>query len=67
MSISGAPNRNVSVNICSEENLLSPTIFGLKYDEKVEYSLAKFSWYQKVMPVDFGDRKMSFWARKKAT
>ena len=31
----------VSVDICSEENLLSPTIFGLKYDEKLEYSLAQ--------------------------
>ena len=27
----------VSVNICSED-LLSPTIFGLKYDEKLEVS-----------------------------
>ena len=32
--------QTVSVNICSED-LLWPTIFGLKYDEKLEFSLAQ--------------------------
>ena len=32
------PSRTLSVNICSEDLLLT-TIFGLKYDEKLEFSL----------------------------
>ena len=59
--------QTISVNICSED-LLSPTIFGLKCDEKLEFSLAQnFRDMKKVMPVDFGEIKMSFWVRKKAS
>ena len=55
----------VSVNICSED-LLSPTIFGLKYDEKLELCSAQiFVDMKNVMPVDFGEIKMSLWVRKK--
>ena len=52
-------HQTVSVNICSE-NLLSPTIFGLKCDEKLEFSLAQiFVKWGNVMPVVFGETKMS--------
>ena len=48
----------VSVNIGSED-LLSPTIFWLKCDEKLEYLLCQIL-------VICGGIKMSFWLRKKA-
>ena len=61
---SGAPNR-----ICSED-LLSPTIFGSKYDEKLEFFFC--SNFREmgniyIMPVVFGEIRMSFWVRKKAS
>ena len=53
------------MNICSED-LLSPTIFGLKYDEKTGFFFtSNFRDMGKVMPVVFGEIKMSFWAQKK--
>ena len=38
--ITGVPNKTVSVNICSDD-ISSPTIFGLKYDDKLEFSVAQ--------------------------
>ena len=59
--------QTVSVNICSED-LLSPTIFGLKCDEKLEcFISSNFRDVGKVMPVVFGEIKMSFWVREKAS
>ena len=60
--------QTVSVKICSED-LLSHTIFGLKYDEKLEFSLAQISVIcrKKVIPVDFGEIKMSLWVLKMAS
>ena len=60
----GAPNKPFRC-FCSE-NLLSPTIFGLKYDEKTGvFFNSDFRDMKKVMPFDFGEIKMSFWVRKK--
>ena len=60
-----ATQQTVSVNICSGD-LLSPTIFGLKCHEKLEYFFSSnFRDMEKVMPVIFGEIKMSFWVRKK--
>ena len=39
-SLDRGTQQTVSVNICSED-LLSPVIFGLKRDEKLEFSLAQ--------------------------
>ena len=50
--------QTVSVNICSEDPL-SPTIFGLKYDEKLEFSLAQI-FVEKVIPIVFGEIKCRF-------
>ena len=50
------------------ENLLSPTIFGLKCDEKLEHFFSSnVRDMGKVMPVVFGEIKMSFWVRNKAS
>ena len=54
-------NQTVSLNICSED-LLSPTIFGLKCDQKWMFS-SHFRDMGKVMPVYFVEIKMSFWVR----
>ena len=57
------------MNICSED-LLSSTFFGLNYDEKLKhwsFFSSDFRDTGKVMPVNFGEIKMSFWVRKKAT
>ena len=62
MSYEGNPT-----NRFGEYHLLSPVIFGLKCDEKLEYSLVQFHDMKKVMPVDFGGIKMSSWVRKKAS
>ena len=54
------------MNICSED-LLSSTIFGLKYDEKMEYFFSSpFRDMGKVMPVVFGEMCRQFWVLKKA-
>ena len=59
--------QTVSVNICSED-LLSPTIFGLNCAGKTGvFSSSNFRDMKKAMPVDFGEIKMSFWVRKKAS
>ena len=48
--------QTVSVNICSED-LLSPKIFGLKYDEKLEYFFSSnFRDMGNLMPVVSGVR-----------
>ena len=58
--------RLILVKICSPEDLLSPpTIIGLKCDEKLEYCLAQIFVIGKVMPVVFGEIKMSFWVSTK--
>ena len=49
----GHPAETISLNICSAKDLLSPTIFGLKYDEKLELFISDFRDMKKVMPVDF--------------
>ena len=43
-------------------DLLLPTTFRLKYDEKLEFS---FRDMKKVMIVDLGELTMSFWVRNK--
>ena len=50
----------VSVNVCLED-LLSPTVFGLKCDEKLKYSLVQiFVIWGKQCLLFFGEIKMSF-------
>ena len=52
--------QTVSVNICLAD-LLSPAIFKLKCDGKLEYSLVQILRdMEKVMPVVSGEIKMSF-------
>ena len=59
--------QTVSVNNCSED-LFSPKGFGLKCNEELEYSFAQiFGMWVKVMPVVFGEIKMSFWVRREAS
>ena len=53
--------QTVSVNICSG-NLLTPTIFGLKYDEKLEFSLAQ-NWESNACY--FRKDKNVVWGKKK--
>ena len=51
-----ATQQTVSVNICSED-LLSPTIFGLKCDEKTGVFNSNFCDMGNVMPLVFGEIK----------
>ena len=55
------------MNICSE-GLLLPMIFGLKYVEETGlFFSSDFRNMGKVMLVVFGELKVSFWVRKKAS
>ena len=56
--------QTVSVN---SEDLLSPAIFELKCDANWNHGFfsSNFRDMGKVMPVVFGEIKMSFWVRKK--
>ena len=59
--------QTISVNMCAED-LLSSTIFGLKCDEKLGFSLAHiFVIWGKLFPLVFGEIKMTFWVRKKVS